>query len=80
MCKLLYGMTQGLNPFFSFYTSSLAELLGGEITKFYFYADDTELYIHLAHENAAAESQKLNQYLHNVKHILHIREFVNNVS
>ena len=53
---------------FSLYTSHLSYVI--EKHKgilFHFYADDTQLYIHLNHKNATSAMDKLNSCLHDVK-------------
>ena len=65
--KLLFGIPQGsvLGPL---YASPLSTLIGkhkGVI--FHFYADDTQLYVHLSHMNASAAIDKLNRCLQDVK-------------
>ena len=50
------------------YTSPLSTLIGKHKgVKFHFYADDSQLYVHLSHMNASAAFDKLNRCLHNVK-------------
>ena len=69
--KLLFGVPQSsvLGPLLSsLYTSPLSTLIGKHKgIKFHFYADDSQLYVHLSHMNASAAFDKLNRCLHNVK-------------
>ena len=64
-------MPQGsvLGPLlFSLYTSPLNTLIGKHKgVNFHFYADDSQLYVHLSHMNASAPFDKLNRCLQDVK-------------
>ena len=52
----------------SLYTSPLSTLIGKHKgVNFHFYADDTQLFVHLSHMNASAAFDKLNRCLQDVK-------------
>ena len=69
--KLLYGVSQGsvLGPIlFSLYTTPLSKVIQNHPgISFQFYADDTQLYVHLTHKNAASALDKLSHCLKDVK-------------
>ena len=53
---------------YSLFTSPLSTLIGKhKSVKFHFYADDSQLYVHLSHMNASAAFDKLNRCLQDVK-------------
>ena len=69
--KLLYGVPQGsvLGPIlFPLYTTPLSKVIQNHPgISFQFNADDTQLYVHLAHKNAASALDKLSRCLEDVK-------------
>ena len=71
LSRLIYGVPHGsvLDPLlFSLYTTPLSKIIRlHPHIKFYFYADDTQLYIHLSHKNASAALAKLNACLLDVQ-------------
>ena len=71
LSNLIYGVPQGsvLGPLlFSLYTTPLSKIIRlHPHIKFHFYADDTQLYIHLSPKNASSALAKLNACLRDVQ-------------
>ena len=71
VCKLLFGIPQGsvLGPLsFSLYTTPVSLIISKyKGIKFHFYADDSQVYVHLSQKNASAAFEQLNRCLNDVK-------------
>ena len=69
--KLLFGVLQGsvLGPtLFSLYTTPLSKVIRNHPgIGFHFYADNTQLYVHLTHKNVAHAFDRLKSCLEDVK-------------
>ena len=69
--KLLYSVPQGsvLGPIiFSLYTTPLSKVIQNHpVISFQFYANDTQLYVHLTHKNVASALDNLSRCLEDVK-------------
>ena len=71
LSNLIYGVPQDSvlgSLLFSLYTTALSKIIHlHPHIKFHFYADDTQLYIHLSHKNASSALAKLNACLRDVQ-------------
>ena len=69
--KVLYGVPQSsvLGPIlFSLYTTPLSKIIQNHTDiSFHFYADDTQLYMHLTHKNVALAPDKLSHCLDDIQ-------------
>ena len=67
LCKLLLGVPLGPS-LFSLYTITLSLVIGKhKAIKFHFYADKTQVYIHLSQKNSSATLEQLNRFLDDTK-------------
>ena len=71
LCKLLFGVPKGsvLGPLlFSLYTAPLSLVIGKhKRIKFHFYADNTQVYVHLSQQNSSAAFEQLSRCRDDVK-------------
>ena len=71
VCKVLFGIPQGSVLgllLFSLYTTPIRLIISKHKgIKFYFYADDSQVCVHLSDKNASAAFEKLNRRLDDVK-------------
>ena len=70
VCKRLFGIPQGsvLGPLFFHCTPPLSLIISKhKSVKFHFYADDSQVYVHLSKKNASAAFEMLNRCPDDVK-------------